>query len=161
MNKFLNVLCTIALVLSFLGCAAQKDVLQNNDLFTDVFFSDVVEICDTRHGQIYKEQLAPVIQYLKGLTLNKVDWHLTTVDEDGNQLYGLDGIAFVKSDGTEIAFLRNHATFSNVEIGTYTVAGEGFENGLKEAFEQAKIITPHSLDIDLTNKNDVSKAENE
>lgn len=137
MKKVWCVLFALTFALNFLGCTAHEQYQQNNDLFTDAFFSDVVEIRDTRHGQIYKEQLAPVIQYLKGLTLNKVDWHLTTVDEDGNQLYGLDGIGFVKSDGTEIAFLRNHATFSNIEIGTYTIAGEGFENGLKKAFEQA------------------------
>ena len=58
-------------------------------------------------------------------------------------------------------FPKSYVTFSSLDIGVYTVGGEGFENGLKKAFAQAKIITLHSLEIDLTNKNDVSKAENE
>lgn len=125
------------LLLSLFGCAAQENNLEGNNMFTDEFFSDIVEIRDSRCGQVSGEQMEPVILYLKGLTLTETDEHLMATNENGEQLYGLDLITFIKSNGTEITFLRNHAALSSLDACRYVIEGENLNSGLEEAFSQA------------------------
>lgn len=127
----------VVLLLSLFGCGAQENNLEGNNMFTDVFFSDVVEIRDSRCGQVSGEQMEPVIQYLKGLTLTVTDEHLMATNENGEQLYGLDLITFIKSNGTEITFLRNHTTLSSLDACSYVIEGENLNQELEEAFNQA------------------------
>lgn len=140
MRKNTVILLTIVLLFSFLGCTAQENGPVQNDLFTDAFFADVVEICDSRTGVVSGDQMEPVIQYLKGLTLTATSEHLSTTNENGEELAGLDAITFKKGDGTEIVFLRNHMTMSCVsrsDVCSYVTDGENLNSGLKEAFDQA------------------------
>lgn len=137
MRKILCSLLAIILVLSVLGCTKQKNSSENNTVFTDAFFSDVVEIRDTRFGVVSAEQMEPVVQYLKGLTLTASDTYLTTVDENGEQLFGCDAITFLKSNGDEVIYLRNHAKFSILDVCSYVVTeGENLNIGLKNAYNQ-------------------------
>ena len=138
MKKILCSLLAAILVLCMPGCAKQKKSAENNNVFTDAFFSDVVEIRDTRFGVVSAEQMEPVVQYLKGLTLTASDTYLTTVDEDGEILYGGDAITFLKSNGEQVIFLRNHAKFSIFNVCSYVVSdGENINIGLKNAYSQA------------------------
>lgn len=110
-----------------------------NDVFTDKFFNDVVEICDSRAGVVSGDELKPVIAYLKGLKLTATTEHLRTVNEDGEELYGLDAITFRKSDGTEIMFLRNHVKMtcaSESSSYSYILESGDLNEGLIEAFAQ-------------------------
>lgn len=127
----------VVLLFSLFGCSEEGNKLEGNNLFTDAFFADVVEIRDSSCGQVSGEQMKPVILYLNGLTLTATDELLTTTNEKGEQLYGLSTITFVKRDGTEITFLRNHAIFSNLDAGSYVADAENLNSGLKEAFNQA------------------------
>lgn len=110
-----------------------------NDVFTDKFFNDVVEICDSRAGVVSGDNIKPVIAYLKGLKLTANTEHLRTVNEAGEELYGLDAITFRKSDGTEIMFLRNHLKMSCVSgsnVCSYVLESGNLNEGLIEAFGQ-------------------------
>ena len=122
------------LVSLLFGCAAQGKTNAQNDVFTDAFFADVVEIRDSRYGQVQGEQMAPVISFLKTLRLSPADVPLQAVDDDGEVLYGLDCITFLKRDGSEQSFLHNHATLSSSEGNGYVVEGENLDDGLSEAF---------------------------
>lgn len=134
-RKSLMILFALLFLMCAFGCTGQADSSVKNDLFTDEFFSDVVEIRDSSIGQVSGQQLTPVMQYLKGLTLTATDEHLRTTDENGETLYGPDFITFQKGDGTEICFLRNHATLSDLDNGrSYVTEGENLNSGLTEAF---------------------------
>lgn len=135
MRKILCLLLAAILALCMPGCAKQKKSAENNNVFTNAFFSDVVEIRDTRFGVVSAEQMEPVVQYLKGLTLTASDTYLTTVDENGEQLDGGDLITFLKSNGEEVVYLRNHAKFSILDVCSYVVSeGENLNIGLGNAF---------------------------
>lgn len=60
-------------------------------------------------------------------------------NENGEQLYGLDCISFIKSDGSVLSFLRNHATISSSEGYSYVVEGENLNDGLDVAFSRARM----------------------
>ena len=138
MKKILCLLLAAILVLFMPGCAKQKISTENNNVFTDAFFSDVVEIRDTCFGVVSAEQMEPVVQYLKGLTLTASDTYLMTVDENGEELIGGDAITFLKSNGEEVEYLRNHAKFSILDVCSYVVAeGENIYIGLENAYNQA------------------------
>lgn len=137
MRKMHLVLLTLLLLLNTFGCAGQTNIPVENVIFTDVFFTDVVEIRDSRFGQVSGERMEPVIQYLKHLTLTATDEHLSAVNENGEQLYGLDLITFRYGDGTEITILRNHAKMSGLGEYSYVVEDGNLNSGLKEAFDQA------------------------
>lgn len=137
MRKLLSILFAVVLLLNFFGCAAQDKIEAGNNMFTDSFFSDVVEICDSHFGQVRGDQMEPIILFLKGLSMTETDEHLSSTNENGEQLYGLDLITFKKSDGSSIVFLRNHAKMSNVDVGSYEIDGGNLDSGLKEAFSQA------------------------
>lgn len=110
-----------------------------NDLFTDEFFADVVEICDSRAGVVSGDDMKPVIAYLKGLKLTTTTEHLRTINEAGEELYGLDAITFRKSDGTEIMFLRNHLKMScasGSDTYSYVLESGNLNEELIEAFGQ-------------------------
>ena len=152
MKRKLSVLLIAVLLLSLFGCAVQVEETQPEDtqpedtqpevisIFTDAFFADVVEICDAGNEPVSGTQMEPVIQYLKGLTLTASDIHLATQNEEGDLLVGLGEITFVKSDGTEISFLRNHRMFTySDKSNTYsyvTEEGVNLNIGLNEAFNQ-------------------------
>lgn len=139
MKKTLAILLLLSLLLFSPGCARQASPLVKNDVFTDDFFAGVVEIRATGVGQLCGGDLAPVLAYLKGLTLTETAQHLRATNEAGEPLYGLGCITFVRSDGTERSFLMNHATLTGMEGSgfagrSFTVASENLNTGLKEAF---------------------------
>lgn len=142
MKKALAVLLLLSLLLFSSGCAPQASPPAKNDVFTDAFFAGVVEIRATGIGQLCGGDLAPVLAYLKGLTLMESAQPLRAANEAGELLYGLGCITFVRSDGTERSFLMNHITLTGMEGSgfagrSYTVASENLNTGLKEAFAQA------------------------
>lgn len=137
MKRIQFVLLTLLLSMSIFGCAGPANTTVENIIFTDEFFADVVEICDSRFGQVSGEQMEPVIRYLKDLTLTATDEPLRATNENGDQLYGLDLITFRKNDGTEISVLRNTAKMSGLDGCSYVVEGGNLNSGLKEAFRQA------------------------
>ena len=135
MKRIPSIILSLVFIASLFGCAS-GEIPTGNSLFTNVFFADVVEIRDSRCGQAQGDQMEPVIDYLKMLTLTATEEHLKATNENGEQLYGLDVITFVKSDGTEISFLRNHATLTGSGDRSYVTDGENLNEGLKEAFNQ-------------------------
>lgn len=137
MKRTLLILLALILSISTVGCAGQAGDQVRYEIFTDEFFADVVEIRDSSSGVVSGEQMEPVIQYLKGLTLTPTDEHLRTTDEKGDQLYGSDLITFRKSDGTELTVLRNAAKMTGLDACSYVAEGENLNAGLKEAFDQA------------------------
>lgn len=136
--KKISIIClALALVLMAFGCSTQKPTVEHNDLFTDDFFKDVVEIRDSTCGQVSGDQMESVIAALKALNLATTEEHLQT-EKDGETLYGLSAITFVKSDGTELLFTRNHATLTDANSVRYTVTnGENLNEVLDSAFQTA------------------------
>ena len=39
-------------------------LVEKNDVFTDAFFSNVVEICDSRYGQVSGNDMEPIISWI-------------------------------------------------------------------------------------------------
>ena len=136
MKRVSVILLVLILASTSFGCAAQENK-KKNDVFTDAFFLNVVEIRDSRYGQVSLEQMEPVISFLKVLKLSPTDEHLRSENETGDPLYGVDYISFIKSDGSEIVFARNHATMSSSEGYSYVVEGENLNEGLETAFKEA------------------------
>ena len=153
MKKFKIMLLLLILAIVASGCGGHTDKFEDhgtaadasdstekNELFTDEFFSNVVEIRDSRIGVISGEQMNAVIQYLKGLHLTKSDANLCTVNENGEKLSGLDVITFQKDGSEGITFLRNHSKLTCVSgdsVYSYAVEGHGNLNtGLKSAICQ-------------------------
>lgn len=136
--KKISIIClALALVLMAFGCSTQKPTVEHNDLFKDDFFKDVVEIRDSTCGQVSGDQMESVIAALKALNLATTEEHLQT-EKDGETLYGLSAITFVKSDGTELLFTRNHATLTGANSVSYTVTnGENLNEVLDSAFQTA------------------------
>lgn len=126
---------SLIFVLCSFGCAGQEKAPAGNTVFTDEFFADVVEIKDMACGHLIGEQMKPVMEYLKGLTLTPTDIRISTVDENGEVLFGPSVLTFLKSDGTEVVFVRNHATLSDLTNGcSYVIEeGENLDAGLREA----------------------------
>lgn len=146
-RKMISLLLVVCMLTLF-GCTAQVEETQPEEtqpekvqLFTDAFFEDVVEICDFPCGEASGAQMEPVIQYLKSLTFTPTDTHLRTQNEQGEALVGGSLLSFIKSDGTRITFVRNHAILTcSDETGTYSYEVEEGINlnlGLQEAFSQA------------------------
>ena len=138
MKRLLIVLLfAIALFLSCAFITERSETVKNN-VFTDELFDDVVEISDSRFGQVSGKQMESIISFLKGMSLTAMDETLKFYDENGELLYGLDYLTLKKSDGTEIVFFRNHKAISNPDIGSYEVEGENLNSGLEKAFIQAE-----------------------
>ncbi len=138
MKKLTCILLSVAL-LCLCGCTPKQDDAQKKDVFNDAFFADVIEIRDSRFGDVSKDQMGPVVTYLKSLAWTETDKHLTTVNENGQILYGPDLITFVKSDGTELTFIRNHATMTQSgALCSYVIEEGNLNAGLEEAYRQAR-----------------------
>ncbi|MCD8118883.1 MAG: hypothetical protein LUE29_05280 [Lachnospiraceae bacterium] len=102
-----------------------EDVEQTgNSLFTDDFFEDVVLIYTTRGDVVTGDQVKPVIEFLKGLSLTETDDHLSTTTEDGELLYGGTAITFRKSNGYDITFLVDG--YGKLTCVSYTSYAETF-----------------------------------
>lgn len=141
MKRMLFFLLAFALSFNVLGCSAPSeepiDDPINNELFTDAFFADVVEIAAYGAGVVRGDQLQPVIQYFKGLTLISSDTHLIPEDDT---LTGLGAISFRKSDGTEIVFNNNHAKMTcieGLELCSYVLESGNLNLGMQDAFARA------------------------
>ena len=152
MQKVFSFFLVALIVLSLFGCTKQKTIsqeeilqenvwpdVQNNDLFTDSFFSDIVEIGDTRIGRVSGSQMKPIIRYLKSLTLSETrEYFISTKDENGELLLGPSALIFCKSDGTEIQFIKGDTAFSGTDANgepiTYVLKDGNLFEGLQEAF---------------------------
>ena len=145
MKKKLILIWTLVLFI-LLGYFALTHKTIKNDLFTDEFFSDVIEIKAMVYPNpiVTAEQMEPAIDYLKGLELTEVDQHLGGDGED--RLGGASLLTFTKSDGTEEVFLYTHGAITcTSETGKRTFLVEEGNNlnvGLKEAFEQGVLNSP-------------------
>ena len=139
MKKKLILICTLVLLI-LLGYFALTHKTSKNELFTDDFFSDVVEIkaMVVPNSVVTAEQMEPAIKYLQSLELAEVDQHLGGDDED--LLGGASLLTFTKFDGTEEVFLYTHGAITcTTEMGKRTFLVEEGNNlniGLKEAFDQ-------------------------
>lgn len=133
-------LLVVLFVFALCGCAAEDKIPQNNDVFTDEFFADVVEICDTTiDPPATGERMEAVIRYLKGLILTPTQEHLTAPGEDGQIRYGgLDYLTFRKADGTEVTVLRSAQELTMSGERSYIAQGENLNAGLKEAVGQSE-----------------------
>ncbi len=140
MKRTISLLLAALLLLAFPGCAGNKKVQPQNELFTDSFFEDVVEIKDSCCGRLVGEQITPMIRYLKSVSLSPTDIVLSSVNEKGEQLYGLFILTFVKRDGTEVAFLHNTRTLTNVDeanLGSWVTPEDvNFTLGMQDVFWQ-------------------------
>ena len=130
----------VALSLGILGCSTPADESIhnqiNNELFTNEFFSDVVEIAAFGAGVVRGDQMQPVIQYFQSLTLVPSDIHL--IPDDTHD--GVGAISFRKSDGTEIVFNNNHVTMTcitGMDLCSYVLGSGNLNLGMQEAFTRA------------------------
>lgn len=141
MKRMLFFLLAFALSFNVLGCSAPSEepieAPINNELFTDEFFVDVVEIAAVGAGVVRGDQMQPVIQYFQSLTLAASDTHLIPQDDTLN---GLGAISFRKSDGTEIIFNNNHAKMTcieGLELCSYVLESGNLNLGMQDAFARA------------------------
>ena len=140
MKKKMLMISTV-FVLLLLACFALTHKTIKNDLFTDEFFSDVVEMQAwvSPNYIVAGEQMGPAIDYLQSLELTEVDQHLGN-DDGVERAGGPSRLTFRKSDGTEKVFLYTHGAITcTTETGKRTFLVEGDNNlnvGLKEAFDK-------------------------
>ncbi len=136
MKKITIFMLSILLMIVCLGCENKQESVVNNDVFTDEFFSDVVEIKGYPYSEesVTGKQMDPVISFFKSLTLKDTDIHLTTTNEEGEDLYGLFSFTFVKSDGSEITVITNDQVISDIDGKSYEITSENFHDGLVQAF---------------------------
>ncbi len=136
MKKIIIFMLSILLMIVCLGCENKQESVVNNDVFTDEFFSDVVEIKGFPYSEenVTGKQMDPVIAFFKSLTLKDTDIHLTNTNEEGEDLYGLFSFTFVKSDGTEITVITNDQTISDIDGKSYEITSENFHDELVQAF---------------------------
>lgn len=137
-NKLTLMSFIFLLILS--GCSIQPHKKINNDLFSDIFFSDIIEICDLGSNPVTAEQMEPVIIYLQSLELTESNEHLSNINAEGEQTLGLGLLTFRKYDGTEIVFIRNHEKITCIEglnTCSFLIEEGNLNSGLKEAFNQA------------------------
>ncbi len=107
--------------------------VQNNTVFTDEFFEDIVEIDDARYGSVSGRQMEPIIKYLKSLYLSETDIDLDSNREEG--ILGFDAIYFIKEDGTRIDIYRNHVVFNKINGVSYIISNGNLNIGLEIAFD--------------------------
>ncbi len=136
MKRLIYVMLVIVMLLIVVGCNKKEETVVNNDVFTDEFFSDVVEIEGFPYSEesVTGNQMDPVIAFFKSLTLKDTDIHLSNTNEEGEDLYGLFSFTFVKSDGTEITVLTNDQVISDIDGKSYEISSENFHDGLVQAF---------------------------
>ena len=136
MKKITIFMLSILLMIVCLGCENKQESVVNNDVFTDEFFSDVVEIKGYPYSEesVTGKQMDPVIAFFKSLTLKDTDIHLSNTNEEGEDLYGLFSFTFVKSDGTEITVLTNDQVISDIDGKSYEITSENFHDRLVQAF---------------------------
>ncbi len=136
MRKLVCILLIAVTAVGLFGCSKS-----NNELFTDEFFEDIVEIYTVRHGIVSGEQMKPIIECLKELKLKKTDELLKTEDEDGDPIIGNLGISFKKADGTEIFMEHNGAKINGADGYAYEMINSDENNNigtlLEEAFNKA------------------------
>ncbi|MCD7860191.1 MAG: hypothetical protein LUH51_08590 [Firmicutes bacterium] len=137
MKKILTIFLAVVLAFGCFGCSAEEPEQSNNSLFTDSFCEDVVLIAFWPGGEVSGEQVGPVLEYLKSLTLTETDEHISySWDEIGGC-----SISLRKSNGYEATFIIGDQEFTSwssmvhAETVSY-VADEDFLPGLQEAFEQ-------------------------
>ena len=136
MKRLIYVVLVIVMLLIVVGCNKKEEIAVNNDIFTDEFFSDVVEIKGYPYSEesVTGKQMDPVIAFFKSLTLKDTDIYLSNTNEDGEQLYGLFSFTFVKSDGTEITVITNDQVMSDIDGKSYEITSENFHDELVQAF---------------------------
>ena len=135
MKRTISILLVCAFFLTLVGCKS------NNELFTDEFFEDIVEIYTVRHGIVSGEQMKPIIECLKELKLKKTNELLKTEDEDGDPLIGNLGISFKKADGSDIFMEHNGVKIYGHDGYAYEMINSDENNNigtlLEEAFNKA------------------------
>ena len=136
MRRFILFLLIVSLLVLFPGCAGNKKVQPQNELFTDAFFEDVVSIGSAFTERLTGAQMEPAVAYLKGLHLTPTDAVVTPTNEKGEFIFGTPSLAIVKRDGTELMFFYNDHTLTCVSDPAYgswaTAENEGLYEGLKE-----------------------------
>ena len=136
MKRAISLLLAALLLLAFPGCAGNKKVQPQNELFTDAFFEDVVSIGSAFTERLTGAQMEPAVAYLKGLHLTPTDAVVTPTNEKGEFIFGTPSLAIVKRDGTELMFFYNDHTLTCVSDPAYgswaTAENEGLYEGLKE-----------------------------
>lgn len=140
MRRFILFLLIVSLLVLFPGCAGNKKVQPQNELFTDAFFEDVVSIGSAFTERLTGAQMEPAVAYLKGLHLTPTDAVVTPTNEKGEFIFGTPSLAIVKRDGTEVEFLHNTRTLTNVDeanLGSWvTPEGVNFTLGMQDVFWQ-------------------------
>ena len=137
MKKVLLILLALVLVISMVGCSDPAKDPVNNSLFTDEFFDGVVRIRFSACEPVSGEQMAPVIRYLKGLTLVETEDRVKTTDDNGEVLLGgAFMVTFDKADGTEIHFLMNTKVMNCISglDANYAIESGHLFGDLKAAF---------------------------
>ena len=138
MKRFIKILLSIVVLLNIASCTKKEEAVVNNEVFTDKFFSNVVEIKAFPYSEesVKGKQMDVVIKFFKSLTLKDSDIHLSSTNEDGETIYGLFGFTFVMSDGTEITVLTNDQIISDINGKSYEITSENFHDGLVRAFAE-------------------------
>ena len=135
MKRLLTIFLSVLFLLSLFGCSLKSGDPVNNEVFTDEFFEDVVEI---RFGLINEpltgEQLAAVARYLKSLHLTHSEEEIPEEKKSGT--YGgvtIVHMEFVKQDGTSLMIRMTQWAMSGLPGGSYEVtnAAEAIERGDK------------------------------
>lgn len=122
-RRYLFMLLAVVLLLNLLGCARERGDPVNNEVFTDEFFQDVVEIrFGISNEPITGQQLAAVARYLKSLHLTHSEKELPYEREPGH--YGgwdIVQMEFAKRDGTSLRIRLNQWAMSGLPGGSYYV----------------------------------------
>ncbi len=136
MKRIISLVLTIVIVLSVVSCSKNNKTAMNNDVFTDDFFSEVVEIKGYPYSEesVTGKQMDPVFAFFKSLSLKDSDIHLSSTNDEGEDLIGLFWFTFVKSDGTEITVLTNDQVISDIDGKSYEITSENFHDNLVQAF---------------------------
>ena len=122
MKRSMAIVLAILCILQMAGCGGKNSDPVNNEVFTDAFFADVVQIRYFLEDKITGEQMKPVIRYLKSLHLVHSDEELPEKKEPGT--YGgwdLVYMEFTKADGTTLRIRMNQWAMSGLPGGSYYV----------------------------------------
>ena len=134
MKRLLIIVFSAMLLLNMFGCARGNGDPVNNEVFTDDFFEDVVEIYFISGDPVTGRQLAAVVRYLKSLHLTHSEEELPEERKSG--YYGgwdIVQMKFTKQDGTSLTIRLNQWAMSGLPGDSYYVTDykEAIERGEK------------------------------
>lgn len=138
MKRILAMILSMVLLLCLMGCEQG-----NNEVFTNAFLKDVVEIRFHTDEPVTGEQMQAVFRYLKSLDLVHSEEEIKERDPGTVTYGGWDDttMEFEKSDGTVLRIRLNQWAMSGLPGGSYYVENymelieQGEKNLLRSIWE--------------------------